>query len=252
MNKKIIVYTALFGNYGGLIPQPKLPNIEYICYTDSDIKCKNWTIVKVKAPVVNDDTRSNRWYKILPHKHLPKACEISVYIDANIWILKDINGLIQEKMKHAKMASFDHNQNSNVDKRDCIYLEYKALMDNGNEKGKFRDDPKVMTSQINRFRQEGYPENNGLITAPILIRKHFDEALIQVNEAWWNIVSTESKRDQLSFNYVAWKLNFNSFTFINGDVRSGNPWFYTISHRKRYAFKMFKIKFKKFFKSTNN
>ena len=251
MSKRVIVYTAIFGDYSGLIPQPKLPNVEYICYTDRDIKCKNWTIVKVKAPFSNDNTRSNRWYKILPHKHLPEDCDISVYIDGNIWILKDINSLIEEKMNLAKMASFDHNQNSG-DKRDCIYLEYEALMEDGKEDGVYRDDPEIMTKQIKRFKQEGYPENNGLITAPILIRKHFDNEVIKVMEAWWNIVNTESKRDQLSFNYVAWKLNFINFTYINGSVRSGNPWFYTISHRKKYAFKMFKIKFKKFFKPKNN
>ena len=122
----------------------------------------------------------------------------------------------------------------------------------GKEKGVYRDDPVVMAKQIKRFKQEGYPENNGLITAPILIRKHFDNEVTKVMEAWWNIVNTESKRDQLSFNYVAWKLNFINFTYIDGSVRSGNPWFYTISHRKKYAFKMFKIKFKKFFKSKNN
>ena len=41
-------------------------------------------------------------------------------------------------------------------------------------------------------------------------------------EDWWKIVSTQSKRDQLSFNYVAWKNNFVP-TIINGDLRRGNP-----------------------------
>ena len=70
-------------------------------------------------------------------------------------------------------------------------------------------------------------------------------------EAWWHIVKTESKRDQLSFNYVAWKLGFKDYTFIDGHVRTGNPWFYTISHRKNYQFKMFKIKLKKVLKGNN-
>ncbi len=247
MSKKIVVYTAVFGNYSGLIPQPKLPNIDFICYTDQDISAKNWKVIKVDPPVANDNTRSNRWYKILPHKHLSDQYDISVYIDGNIWVLKDINELVKEKMAIAKMACFDHNQNIG-DKRNCIYDEYEAIIRDGKEKGIYKDDPETMKKQMDRFREEGYPADNGLITAPILIRKHTDKEIIDVMEAWWQIVANESKRDQLSFNYAAWKLNFTDYTFINGHVRTGNPWFYTISHRKNYKFKMFKIKLKKFLK----
>ncbi|WP_299368579.1 glycosyltransferase domain-containing protein [Winogradskyella sp.] len=247
MSKRIVVYTAVFGNYSGLIPQPKLPNIDFICYTDQDISAKNWKVIKVDPPVANDNTRSNRWYKILPHKHLSDQYDVSVYIDGNIWVLKDINELIEEKMAVAKMACFDHNQNIG-DKRNCIYEEYKAIIEDGKERGIYKDDPDTMKKQMERFREEGYPADNGLITAPILIRKHSDKEIIKVMEAWWHIVANESKRDQLSFNYVAWKLNFTDYTIIDGHVRTGNPWFYTISHRKNYTFKMFKIKLKKFLK----
>jgi len=247
MSKRIVVYTAVFGNYSGLIPQPKLPNIDFICYTDQDISAKSWKVIKVEPPVANDNTRSNRWYKILPHKHLSDQYDISVYIDANIWVLKDINKLVEEKMTLAKMACFDHNQNIG-DKRNCIYKEFEAIIEDGDKKGTYKDDPETMRRQIERFKAEGYPADNGLITAPILIRKHTDKELVDVMEAWWNIVANESKRDQLSFNYVAWKLNFTDYVFINGHVRTGNPWFYTISHRKNYKFKMFKIKLKKFLK----
>ena len=38
----------------------------------------------------------------------------------------------------------------------------------------------------------------------------------------WNIVNTQIKRDQLSFNYIVWKLDFKNLSYINGGVRSGN------------------------------
>ncbi|QQY81875.1 DUF616 domain-containing protein [Tamlana sp. s12] len=245
MNDRIVVYTALFGDYSGLIDQPKIKNVDFICYTDQDIKAKNWKIIKVKQPVENDNTRSNRYFKILPHKHLSEKYKVSVYIDANIWVMKDINKLVEEKMKIAKMACFDHNQNA-FGKRDCIYEEYQAILDFAKRNDSQKDDPEVMKKQMDRFRAEGYPEHNGLITAPVLIRKHFDKELITVMESWWQVVLNESKRDQLSFNYVAWKHNFTSFSLIDGDVREGNPWFYTIRHRDSYAFKIFKLKLKRF------
>jgi len=247
-NKKdrIVVYTALFGSYSGLIAQPKIKNVDYICYTDQDVKAKNWKIIKVQPPVENDNTRSNRYYKILPHKHLGEDYKVSVYIDANIWMLKDINTLVEEKMQIAKMACFDHNQNA-FGKRDCIYEEHQAILDFAKRNEEQKDDPVVMKKQMDRFRAEGYPEHNGLITAPILIRKHFDSEVISLMETWWHVVLHESKRDQLSFNYAAWKNNFTDLSFIDGDVRAGNPWFYTIRHQKNFTSKILKMKVKKFF-----
>ncbi|WP_066220659.1 glycosyltransferase domain-containing protein [Formosa haliotis] len=245
MSHRIIVYTAIFGKYGGLIPQRHVKGVDLVCFTDQNITSKHWTIKRVEAPIPNDNTRSNRYYKLLPHKCLSKAYDVSIYIDANIWVLKDIRPLVNEYLETAKMACFDHNQNF-ADKRDCIYDEYEAILIKGEKEGFFRDDPEVMKRQIDRFRKEGYPEHNGLITGSVLIRKHFDPEIIQVMESWWHMVLNSSKRDQLSFNYTAWKLGFTSFKYIPGDVRTGNSWFCTISHRKNYRFKMFKIKFKKF------
>ena len=42
-------------------------------------------------------------------------------------------------------------------------------------------------------------------------------------EMWWEEVKYGSLRDQLSFNYSAWKTDFN-FTFIEEDI-DNNPWF---------------------------
>ena len=42
-------------------------------------------------------------------------------------------------------------------------------------------------------------------------------------EKWWEEVKYGSKRDQLNFNYSAWKTDFN-FTHIQSDI-DNNPWF---------------------------
>ena len=245
--RKIAVYTALFGDYSGLIEQPKIDGVDYYCYTDrTDYVSKVWNIVQVPKPISGDDTRSNRYYKILPHLHLDRSYEVSVYIDGNILILRDFSDIVKMALDRAKMACFDHAQNK-IDPRDCIYEECEAIKEIALTDGVFKDDLQVMEQQMDRFRQEGYPDNHGLITAPILIRKHFDKDVIKLMEAWWHIVKNESKRDQLSFNYVAWKLDFKQLYLIEGDVRKGNPWFHTISHRQKYRFKVFKVKMSKFF-----
>ena len=65
-----------------------------------------------------------------------------------------------------------------------------------------------MSEQTERYRQEGYPEHNGLIESAILVRELKDQRLISLMEAWWQEVLHGSKRDQLSFNYVCWKHDF--------------------------------------------
>lgn len=241
VKNKIVIYTALFGNYCGLIEQPKLKNVDFICYTDStDLVSKCWNIIQVDPPFLGDNTRSNRYYKILPHLHLPRNYSFSVYIDANFLILNDLSDVIN-MLGNYKLLCFDHNQ-TKTDKRDCIYDEYEAILEMTKKNGKIKDVREVMQKQINRFKKEGYPEHNGLLSAGVLVRKHFDEELIKVMEAWWNIVKVESKRDQLSFNYVAWKLKFNAFKYLKGDIRTGNPWFYLITHRQKFAFKVWKVR----------
>ena len=239
--KKIAIYTAVFGKYNKLIEQPKFDHIDFIYYTDQPIRSKSWKVVITQPPIEGDLTRSNRYYKLLPHVHL-KEYDISIYIDGTILVLQDPLPLILEKLKQASFSCFDHNQNE-LDPRDCIYEEYEAIMQLGQKKGNFKDDPIVMEKQMDRFKSEGYPKNNGLITAPVLIRRHHDKELVKVMEYWWSIVLNESKRDQLSFNYAAWKLNFRNYSIIDGDVRKGNPWFRTFSHKKsRRKLLLFKLK----------
>lgn len=240
--RKIIIYTALFGNYSGLIEQKKYKGVDYVCYTDNpNLKSSTWNIKIVEPPVKNDSTRSNRWYKINPHLHLSSQYEYSVYVDANILIIKDISKFVKENLLHNELLIFDHNQ-AVKDCRDCIYKEYEALVDIGVRTGNFKDDINKMTNQIERYKKEGFPKNEGLIFASVLIRKHNSQGVITLMEAWWDEVLNKSKRDQLSFNYVLWKQKFKSFSVINGCLRKGNPYFYTITHRKDFRWKVFRIR----------
>ena len=61
------------------------------------------------------------------------------------------------------------------------------------------------------------------------------------------IIFKESKRDQLSFNYLVWKNKF-SFSYLPGNPYKGNPWFYFIgNNRKNYTKKLIEYKIKKLF-----
>ena len=94
------------------------------------------------------------------------------------------------------------------DKRNCIYEEYKAIKRLWN-KGNKKDDLVFITKQIHRYLNDNYPKNNGLISSGIIARRHNEDDCIKTMEHWWKEIDHWSKRDQLSFNYVAWKNDFN-------------------------------------------
>ena len=80
----------------------------------------------------------------------------------------------------------------------------------------------IINSQVERYRKDGYPENNGQARNTVLVRRHNDKMIIKSMEDWWLEIKYGSKRDQLSFPYVAWKNNLK-FNFINEDI-DNNPW----------------------------
>ncbi len=237
---KTVLYTSTFGGYDGLLPQPRIKGIDRICFTDKPLKSSSWKIVQVE-PQFADSSRSSRLYKINPHLFL-KEYDVSIYIDANFLVVGNLFQLIEETLSKHSMAAFDHNQTS-YDKRDCLYEEHKAIIKMG-ETHQLKDTPEVMQKQIDHYRMEGYPEHHGLISGGVLLRRHNDSDVIRTMERWWSELCNGSKRDQLSFNYAAWKERF-TYTTIPGDIRN-NQWFYMIGlHRKSFFWKVFRFRLRK-------
>ena len=222
---KIVVYTSIFGGYDVLHEnQFKMNGVDYICFTDSDIKSETWKVVK-STPIYNDSNRNAKKYKILPHRYL-KDYDYSVWIDGNILVVSDIRDLVTQH----KYQVFDHNQ-TRLDPRNCIYKEYNAIIELGKRNGgSYKDNPHVMYKQIRRYIEEGYPENNGLSKNGIIFRNHNDSDVIKTMEDWWNEIKYNSRRDQLSFNYIAWKNNFN-FIYLKGDLRKNKYFLQTGKHK---------------------
>lgn len=243
-SKKIVVYTAIFGNYCGVVEQPKIKGVDYICYTDEDITSKSWKIIKVTPPIHKDSTRSNRYYKILPHRHL-KEYDISIYIDANYLVIGNIHSLIKNVCKESLFSCFNHNL-INKDARNCAYKELKHIMYLNEQKGVFKDKAETMKAQMQKYKDEKYPENNGLIRGSVLIRQHNHKEVITFMEQWWKELNTGSRRDQLSCNYAAWKTDTN-IKYLPGDGVRGNQWFFKLgSNRKNFTKKIIEYKIKRF------
>lgn len=83
--------------------------------------------------------------------------------------------------------------------RNCLYEEARVCK-------KYRlDYPDVIDKQIAKVEREGYPKNYGLHEGNIILKKHTD-IVKEFGSHVWKEIENGSHRDQLSLDYVAWKL----------------------------------------------
>lgn len=230
--KDIVIYSAITRDYNPLRnPIHINPYVDYISFTDQLLwkKITNNTIWKTRSfPAIKlDPVRMNRFVKLLPHRFFP-GYEFSVYVDGHINIIGDIRYLL-EKYDYPDMLCFKHPH------RSCAYEEGKACILHK------KDSPQIIMKQLEYYRQEGLPENFGLIEGGVLIRRHNRPAVKQLMEDWWEQVRVNSKRDQVSFPFVAWKNGFWPITMGDENVW-GNSKVFLYDQLRHHGAKSFNLK----------
>jgi len=228
MNKKI-VYTSVFGNYDDVV-KPKLPDgWDWKCFSEEN-----------SLPLYEDNMRNAKRFKILPHRYLSDY-EISIFIDGCYLIKGDVGELVERYLDNVNAAFHNHNLQPAYDKRNCIYDEARTILMFGEKNMKitpergmknYKDNPELIINQMQRYMDSGYPENNGLIIGGVVLRRHNEKDCIEAMEDWWKEIRYGSKRDQLSFNYVAWKNKFK-FNYIDGDARENKYFLYGKHNRHK-------------------
>lgn len=207
---KVAIYTAIFGGRDKLKnPLYEVKGADLICFTDDPTNVNKYFNTIIRKPSHDDPVRSARKYKILGDPILEKY-DYTIWVDGNMLIkfykVDDLIGLLDEDYH---LAMFKHS------KLNCIYDEYNTLM-NENENNKF-DIPSVMQNQIQTYKDQNFPAGLGLVESGVIVRKNHSERVKIIMKNWWNEVSKHSRRDQLSFNYVIWKLN-ERYNTIPGTV----------------------------------
>ena len=211
-----VIYTAIIGGYDDLVePEYKPEGWDFVCFTDRDLKSDTWEIRKT-LPLYTDNTRTARKHKLLAHRLFPNH-EYSLWIDGNIKVRNDVNELLGH-LDGCNYATYDHSQNQ-LDSRDCIYQEGSTILDLGVKNGgNYKDNPELIANQMAKYNDEGYPEHNGLVVQMEVLRRHNEQDVVDSMEDQWVELKYNSKREQLSFNYIAWK-NKLKFSYIQGDSR---------------------------------
>ena len=215
---RIVVYTAVISDYDRLYePFFRTDGVDMVCFTDQKgLTSSAWNVVQMKR-TLDDPTREARRLKILPHRLFPDA-DATVWVDANLELLK-VPGRwdVEAMLGRFPLAVYAH------DKRKCLYDEAMVC------KAQRRDDARVMSYQMARYAKEGMPRGFGLASTGFLARKNKPEATVFC-EAWWYELANGSKRDQLSFDYCRWKLNFE-VVWLDGSIYDGRRVLHR-SHRR--------------------
>jgi len=205
-NNKFVIYSALTNGYDDIVNQRiQLDNVDFIFICDSSIKSDFWNIIKTDLNY-RDPRRTAKIFKILPHLLLG-SYEASLWIDANLLLKSDVTTLIDSFIKGDSIITMvDH------DKRRCIYKEAKEC--------NFwnRDKTYLINNQIENYRNDGYPTDNGLINGRFILRKHNITEVKSLMEFWWSEIDSNSVRDQISFNYASWRSGIK-YDSISSDKR---------------------------------
>ena len=203
--KKYVIYTAMVGGYDEIM-QPVVVDdrFDYILFSN-DIKEDRVGVWQVRpiAYTNPDNTRICRYVKTHPEELLP-GYEASVWMDSNIRIMTSAvyERIVELYESDSLIASMNHPL------RDCIYDEAFEVMYIRYE------GEKVVVDWCHKLRKENYPKHNGLYETNVMFRKHNVSLISETNVMWWDCIEKYSKRDQLSFNYVLWKLEVKCEYFL--------------------------------------
>lgn len=193
----LVLYSAHYGRADPLNPDVfgGFDSCRRILFTDrEDIALPGVEVIHDPLDGL-DAPRASRRAKLAPHRWFSDA-EWSIWIDNKSRLKRDPMDVLAAVTAQSDVAffAFPHFR------RDCVYHELKTCWENG------LDDFRVLKDRERVYRLEGLPAHSGLIEGHFMIRRHNDPALMRFGDRWFEHVLRYSRRDQISFPYLVWKL----------------------------------------------
>jgi len=200
-DRRIAVYTAIFGGYDHLKPQPETPGVEYICFTDDpSLEAPPWT-VRVEPSRYPHPRMAAKHYKLFPHRVLPRH-PLTVWIDGSVAIKRpDFPTAFVSHVNESGMALFPHPE------RDCIYDEADVSI----TMPKYRGLP--ILEQVAHYRAKGYPPKNGLWACTVMARDSSSRRLRGLHRRWMRHNRRWSYQDQISLPFLLWRMGMEPGAF---------------------------------------
>lgn len=223
---KIAVYTCITQGYDSLkIPLYTDDSLAYFCFTDIPTSVvPPWKFLPIKLKDLSPKDQS-RYIKMHPHEFLP-GYDVTVYVDGSIQIVGDLYALICTALNSPEdIFVYKHPL------RNCVFAEAAACAHYSH------DWLWTIASQMRRYSIKGYPVDNGLFEANVIIRKNTDD-MRRLMDTWWSEYCSGAKRDQLSLPFVAWQLGIPLVSLGESDPRFGHCYFLLVSHPAKRSLKL--------------
>ena len=213
-----IIYTVITGTYDS-IKQPRVieVGVEYVLFTNNpEIKDGGvWKVVQIPSEewpgrtARENDILLSRRVKMLPHEYLPKECEQSIYVDADMLIQGPLTELLKHLHEDTLFAA-------------CRHSYCKSVSEEINDlKAKGMVDATQIENQWQRYVEWGFKDNMGISENGLLIRKHNNQHVQSLMEFWWSEYQQGCLRDQVSLMPCIYKSNFMPyFQFIETNIRA--------------------------------
>lgn len=223
---KKCVFLSIMGDYDDLYePTVITPGWDYICFTNnSKLKSKHWEVRFVNDDEKLGNKKLSRSVWVLNHRYVGEY-DISISTGGQMYPNCNLDNFIKKFLpvdEKVDMAMHDRGI------RKGVYEEAAAC------KRKKKDIRKIIDKQMNFYRKEGLPDNTGILSSGIIIRKHNRPNVEEHCERWWEQIKRWSHRDQLSFNYVLWKYKLVNISCFDRDVLRGKGNYFQKHKHKRY------------------
>jgi hypothetical protein len=189
---QICVYTALFGNYERLNPQPMArdSDVAWICFSDdSELTSDDWEIVVVEPAFAHDPHRSSRRLKMLGHP-LVHECASSLWIDNSVVLDADPRTIIATWLGDCDIAFASHGF------RSTVLDEFSVVLDDE------LDDPSRIIEQLEHYART---RPQVLDERPLwggMFARRWAPEVERAMHVWWEHLLRYSRRDQLSLVYA--------------------------------------------------
>ena len=223
--KRFVIFSAMVGGYDPILQPLEVDDrFDFVLFTNevTDSKVGVWQIRSIEYHN-EDSTRVCRYVKTHPEVLLPEY-EASVWIDMNVLIkTRYLYDCVLRLLEYGvEVSSMCHPS------RRCIYDEAFAVLNMRLEH------EAVVLKWCRHLRKEKYPVNNGLCETGVPFRRH-NNKILAVDSIWWECIEGNSKRDQLSFNYVLWKQKVQCHYLLGeGKCVRNSEHFELVSHRNEY------------------
>jgi hypothetical protein len=213
-----VIYTSITNSFDDLkmIPHLFRGNADAVAFVDQPVESASWRVLPACTDF-SDPCRNAKRPKILPHLYFGDI-QYSLWIDGSISIISDmtLDQMIDEYLSERDIAVFRHRG------RICAYDEAEMCVRSR------KDNAISIRQQMARYEYENYPKRRGLAECCVILRRHTPKVRL-LNEVWWDEICRHSRRDQLSFDFVCWKLGVKYDRFA-GNI-TANRYFRICRHK---------------------